>query len=73
MQYTAIFHGYKNKNFQLNFFDYFHIFAQNIYCGYTLEQPHWGGSIMYPQSGVQKFRTQNRSGQPSDEVPHPPN
>ena len=21
------------------FFDYFHIFAQNIYCGYTLEHP----------------------------------
>ena len=24
------------------------------------------------QAGVQKFRTQNRSGQPSDEVPPPP-
>ena len=31
------FHGCKNDTFQLNFFDYFHIFAQNIYCGYTLE------------------------------------
>ena len=31
MQYTAIFHGYKNDNFQLKFFDNFHIFAQNIY------------------------------------------
>ena len=40
MQYTAIFHGCKNDNFQLKFFDYFHIFAQNIYCGYTLEPPH---------------------------------
>ena len=30
---TAIFHGCKNDNIQLNFFDYFHIFAQNIYCG----------------------------------------
>ena len=39
MQYTAIFNGCKNDNFQLNFFDYFHIFAQNIYCGYTLEPP----------------------------------
>ena len=39
MQYTAIFHGCKNGNFQLNLFDYFHIFAQNIYCGYTLEPP----------------------------------
>ena len=35
MQYTAIFRGSKNDNFQLNSFDYFHIFAQNIYCGYT--------------------------------------
>ena len=40
VQYTAIFHGCKNDNFRLNFFDYFHIFAQNIYCGYTLEPPH---------------------------------
>ena len=40
MQYTAIFHGYKNDNFQLNFLDYFHIFAQNIYCGCTLEPPY---------------------------------
>ena len=40
MQYTAIFHGCKNGNFQLIFFvDYFHIFAQNIDCGYTLEPP----------------------------------
>ena len=30
MQHTAFFHGCKNDNFQLNFFDYFHIFAQNI-------------------------------------------
>ena len=39
VQYTAIFHGCKNANFQFNFFEYFHIFAQNIYCGYTLEPP----------------------------------
>ena len=37
MQYTAIFNSCKNDNFKLKFFDYFHIFAQNIYCGYTLE------------------------------------
>ena len=37
MQYTAIFHGCKNAIFQLNLFYYFHIFAQNIHCGYTLE------------------------------------
>ena len=36
MQDTAIFHGCKNYNFRLNFFYYFHIFAQNIDCGYTL-------------------------------------
>ena len=35
MQYTAIFHGRKNDNFRLKSFDYFHIFAQNIDCGYT--------------------------------------
>ena len=40
MQYTAIFHGCKNDNFHLKFFDYFHVFAKNIYCGYTLEPPH---------------------------------
>ena len=28
MQYTAIFHGCKNHNFQLIFFYYFHIIAQ---------------------------------------------
>ena len=39
MQHTAIFHGCKNDNFQLNLFYYFHIFAQNIDCGYTLEPP----------------------------------
>ena len=44
MQYTAIFHGCKNDNFQLIFFFfyYFHVFAQNIYCRYTLEPPHLG-------------------------------
>ena len=28
----------------------FLIFAQNIYCGYSLESPHRGGSNEYPQS-----------------------
>ena len=28
----------------------FHISAQNIDCGYSLELPHWGGSNEYPQS-----------------------
>ena len=39
LQYTAIFHGCKNVNFQMNFVDYFLIFAKNIDCGYTLEPP----------------------------------
>ena len=36
MQYTEIFKVVKIENF-----DIFHIFAQNIDCGYTLEQA-WG-------------------------------
>ena len=41
MQYIAIFHAYKNVHFQMNFFNIFLIFAQNIDCGYTLEPPHY--------------------------------
>ena len=37
MQYTAIFHGCKNDNFQMQNSDILLIFAQNIDCGYTLE------------------------------------
>ena len=40
MQYTAIFHGCKNVNFQMKKYNVFLIFAQNIDCGYTLEPPH---------------------------------
>ena len=50
VQYTAIFHGCKNDNFQMKIFDIFLIFAQNIDCGYTLEPPQRGGSNEYPQS-----------------------
>ena len=50
VQYTAIFHGCKNDNFQMKFFDIFLIFAQNVDCGYTLEPPQRGGSNEYPQS-----------------------
>ena len=35
MRYTAIFHGCKNDNFQIKFFDVFLIFAQTIDCGYS--------------------------------------
>ena len=50
MQYTAIFHGCKNDNFQMKNSDIFLIFAQNIDCGYTLEPPHGGGSNEYLRS-----------------------
>ena len=40
----------KIENFQLNIFDIFLIFAQNINCGYTLEPPRRDGSNEYPQS-----------------------
>ena len=49
MQYTVIFHGCKNDNFQIKYCNIFHVFAQNIDCGYTLEPPHVGGSNVYPQ------------------------
>ena len=35
--FTAV----KNDNFQLKCFDYFHIFAQNIYCGCSKEYPQY--------------------------------
>ena len=40
----------KNENFQLKHSDIFHISAQNIDCGYSLEPPRRGGSNGYPQS-----------------------
>ena len=35
---TAIFQSCKNDNFQMNIFDIFLIFTQNIDCGYMLER-----------------------------------
>ena len=46
VQYTAIFHGCKNGNFQMKKCDIFLIFAQNIDREYTLEPPHYE----YPRS-----------------------
>ena len=49
-------HAYSNKyrkvhqNFQIKNSDIFHISAQNIDCGYSLEPPRRGGSNEYPQS-----------------------
>ena len=40
----------KTENFQTKSFDIFHIPAQNIDCGYSLEPPPRGGSNEYPQS-----------------------
>ena len=44
------FYHKKNENFQLNNSDIFHISAQNIECGYSLEPPRRGGSNEYPHS-----------------------
>ena len=44
------FHLQKLKNFQIKNSDIFHISAQNIDCGYSLEPPRRGGSNEYPQS-----------------------
>ena len=38
MQYTTIFHGCKNVHFPMKIVNIFLIFAQNIYCGYTLSE-----------------------------------
>ena len=40
----------KNENFQIKNSDIFHISAQSIDCGYSLEPPRQGGSNEYPQS-----------------------
>ena len=40
----------KTENFQMKNSDIFHISAQNIDCGYSLEPPRQGGSNEYPQS-----------------------
>ena len=40
----------KNENFQIKNSDIFHVSAQNIACGYSLEPPRRDGSNEYPQS-----------------------
>ena len=40
----------KTENCQIKNSDIFHISAQNIDCGYSLEPPRRGGSNEYPQS-----------------------
>ena len=60
MQYTQIFLALKIENFQLKNFDIFLIFAQNIDCRYTLEQPRRGDSNEYPQSMFWSKNKKNR-------------
>ena len=40
----------KTESFQIKILIFFHISAQNIDCGYSLEPPRRGGSNKYPQS-----------------------
>ena len=44
------FHHQKIEDFSDKNSDIFHISAQNIDCGYSLEPPRRGGSNEYPQS-----------------------
>ena len=44
------FYHQKNETFQIKNSDIFHVSAQNIDCGYSLEPPRRGGSNEYPQS-----------------------
>ena len=47
----------KTESFQIKNSDSFHISAQNIDCGYSLETPRRGGSNEYPQS---RFLSRNK-------------
>ena len=47
--YWKFYHQKKRKFLDKNS-DIFHISAQNIDCGYSLEPPRRGGSNEYPQS-----------------------
>ena len=47
--------------FQIKNSDIFHISAQNIDCGYSLEPPRRGGSNKYPQSMFLSRNKKNNS------------
>ena len=49
----------KMTNFQIKYSDIFHISAQNIDCGYSLEPPRRGGSNEYPQSMLLRRNNKN--------------
>ena len=44
------FYNQKRENFQITKSDIFHISAQNVDCGYSIEPPRRGGSNEYPQA-----------------------
>ena len=48
--YIEIYTPQKTENFQIKNSDIFHISAENIDYGYSLEPPRRGGSNEYPQS-----------------------
>ena len=48
-EYTENF-NIKNEKFQIKILIFFHISAQNIDCGFSLEPPWRGGPNEYPQS-----------------------
>ena len=50
IQIYGKFHLQKTEIFRIKNSDNFHISAQNIDCGYSLEPPRRGGSNEYPQS-----------------------
>ena len=49
-KYTENFTNKKNESFQMKNSKIFHISAQNIDCGYSLEPPRRGSSNEYLQS-----------------------
>ena len=49
-KYTENLTTKKMKIFRYENSDIFHVSAQNIDCGYSLEPPRRGGSNEYPQS-----------------------
>ena len=53
------FYHQKDENLQKKNNDNFHISAQNIDCGYSLEPPRRGGPNEYPQSMVLSTNKKN--------------
>ena len=58
-KYTKTFTIKKNETFQIKIPGIFHISAQNLDCGYSLELPRQGHSNEYPQSLCLSRNTKN--------------